>query len=450
MKKINKNLFIIFTFILISFIIISAVQAENADSDLFIPEVDYKYYSLDNGLELFVFEDHKVPIVNFSIYYDVGSIDEKKGLTGISHLLEHLMFLGTDTLNKGQISEMIKDVGGSENASTAHWRTKYYETLPSSNLELAVAIEADRMRNLNISEKEFQREKEVVIQERRMYIENDAFSSAVEEINAAAFKNTPLEHGIIGWKEDLEQITLDDIYNYYENYYVPSNAVISISGDVTGEKAYQLVKKYFGDYESKKVKKAKFKFPEQKEEKVVKIRKVTRVPYIVMFYKLPSGDNPDMEAVDFLHNILINNSTSRIIEELKQKQNILLDANAYRTSLSVPNFSRIVLIPNSEINIEKVVQGFEKELQKIIENGVSEEEIKIMKKGMTKNLILAQKNISNFSDMIIGDYIKYGRPEFYREKIERINSVTEADIIDAAKKYFNKSSRTIGYIMPKK
>jgi len=450
MKRIHKKSFIIFILLLITFITISAVQAEDADKDIFIPEVDYKYYSLDNGLELFVFEDHKVPIVNFSIYYDVGSIDEEKGLTGISHLLEHLMFLGTDTLNKGQISNMIKAVGGSENASTAHWRTNYYETLPSSSLELAAALEADRMRNLNISEKEFQREKEVVIQERRLYIENDVFSSAVEEISAAAFKNTPLEHGIIGWREDLEESTLNDIYNYYEKYYAPNNAVIAISGDVTGERAYQLVEKYFGSYEPKKVKKADFKFLEQKEEKVVTVRKMTRVPYIVMFYKLPAGDHPDMAAVDFLHDILINNSTSRITEELKQKQNIMLAAGAYRMSLSAPGFSRIVLVPNSEENVEKVVQGFEKELQKIIDNGVSEEEIKIMKKRMTKNLILSQKDISSFSDMIIGDYIKYGRPDFYKEKIRRINNVTEADIIEAAGKYFDKSSRTTGYILPEK
>ncbi|MGM0603411.1 MAG: M16 family metallopeptidase [Bacillota bacterium] len=450
MRKFNKKIFIIFTLILISFITLSAVQAEEVDSDIFIPEVDYKYYTLDNGLELFVFEDHKVPIVNFSVYYDVGSIDEAEGLTGISHLLEHLMFIGTDTLNKGQISEMVKSVGGLDNASTAHWRTNYYETLPSSNLELAAAVEADRMRNLNISEKEFQREKEVVIQERRLHIENNVFSSAVEEINAAAFKNTPLEHGIIGWKEDLEQMTLNDIYSYYEKYYAPNNAVISISGDVTGEKAYQLVKKYFGSYESKKVQKADFEFPEQKEEKVVKIRKITRIPYIVMFYKLPPGDHPDMAAVDFLQDILINNSTSRITEELKRKQNILHAAGAYRMSLSVPGFSRIVLVPNSEENVEKVVQGFEKELQKIIENGVSEDEIKITKKRMTKNLILSQKNISSFSDMIIGDHIKFGRPNFYKEKIKRINSVTEEDIIRAAEKYFKKSSRTTGYILPKK
>ena len=176
-----------------------AVAQKQSNSEVFIPKIDYTEYKLDNGLQIYVLEDHKLPLVNFSVWYKVGSIDERDGISGISHLLEHTMFLGTETLKKGQIHKLVKSVGGSNNAGTYYDYTKYYEELPASKLELAMAIEADRMRNLAINPPEFKREKKVVKQERRKRVENSVFWSSLEEVQAKAWANTPLEHQIIGW-----------------------------------------------------------------------------------------------------------------------------------------------------------------------------------------------------------------------------------------------------------
>ncbi|MFW6238034.1 MAG: M16 family metallopeptidase [Halanaerobiales bacterium] len=447
MNRFRRRAAVVVLLVSILFIGICTVNAQT--EEISIPEVEYSHYTLDNGMEIYVFEDHQVPLVETSIWYKVGSINESEGMTGISHFLEHAMFLGTETLNDGEVSEMIEEVGGSNNASTGSWRTRYHETVPSSSLELAIAIEADRMNNMMLQFEEFEREKEVVIQERRKRVENDAFVAGQEEIQAEAFNGTPLEHNVIGFREDLESINLIDLYQYYEKYYAPNNAVLSVAGDVDPEEVYNLAEKYFSGYESRELKEVDFEFPEQQQEKEVTVRKRTEVPYIIMYYKLPRGNHPDMVAVDFLLDILLNKSTSRVTTELRQNQEILLNAGGHRGAFSVPGYAMVFLVPESEASLEKVLQGYEKELKDIIKNGVSEEELQIVKKGVAKDLIKARRNMMNFSDNVITSELKYDDPEYYRTRIKRINEVTSKDIIEAAQKYFVPENRTTGYILPK-
>lgn len=444
----RERLFIPVLLVFVLFVGVSTVNA--GEDENLIPEVEYSHFTLDNGLEIYVFEDHQVPLAEVSLWYNVGSIDEPAGLTGISHFVEHATFLGTETLEEGEIPELVKSVGGSNNASTDYWRTRYYETVPASSLELAVALEADRMQNMMLLHEEFEREKEVILQERRRRIENDAYESGLVKIKEEAFKDTPLEHHVVGWREDLRNINLIDLYKYYKKYYVPNNAILSVAGDVDPEEVYELAQKYFADYERGEIPERDFTFPEQEEERVVRVREVTEVPYVIMLYKLPPGDHPDVVAVDFLLDILVNRSTSRVNEELRQKQQILLGAWGMNAQLPVPGYSQVVLVPNSEQSVEKAVRGYEEELGKIVENGVSREEIKAVKRDLTKSLILSQRNIVDFSSEVISSHLKYGEPEFYQTRIERLEEITEEDIIRVARKYFKQEKRTTGYILPKK
>lgn len=418
------------------------------DGQINIPEIKYSFFKLDNGLEIFVFEDHQVPLVEVSLWYKVGSLDEPEGLTGISHLLEHTMFLGTETLEKDQIHQLVEKVGGFNNAVTSFTYTKYYEELPASNLELGIAIEADRMRNLKFDPEEFEREKEVVMQERRRSIENDAIRSAYEELMTVAFQRSPLRHQIIGWMEDIKGITVEQINSFYRQYYAPNNAVLVVSGAAEPQVVKQLAERYFGGYQPQKIERIAVTEPEQNEERSIVIKKLINIPYIIMIYKLPAGNHPEMTAVEFALEILVNKASSRINTELKQKQEIILGADAWVHRLPIPGYAQIVLAPVGTDQIEEVIRGFDRELKRLIDTGVSAEEIGAVKKAVLKELAFAQRDPGNFKNRIIYGHLHYNNAGQYQEEIRAINELTPEDIVRAAEKYFVKGKRTIGYIVP--
>jgi len=447
MRKIFKVL--VLSLLLILFGVNSIYANQSMKKEIFIPKLDYSHFKLDNGLEIYVFEDHKIPLAKFSIWYKVGSVDEPEGISGISHLLEHTMFLGTDSLGKNQVHQLVKAVGGSNNAGTYYDYTTYYEEVPSAKLELAMAIEADRMRNLKIDPKEFNREKEVVKQERRMRVENNVFSSSLEEIQAKAFQESSLHHQVIGWMKDLDNITSDDIRDYYTRYYAPNNAVMVVSGDVNPEEVHNLAKKYYGSYQPQEVKRLETIEPEQKLERVIKLEKVTRVPIIAMLYKIPKGDHPDIVAINALLDILVNNSTSRVKTELQKKKRMILEAGGFTVGLRKPGYALLYTVPISEGMVYDVRYEFDQELKKLIEQGVQKNELEIVKKRVLKDLIFSQKDISSAADTVATSVVRYNDPTLYQKNIQRLKNLTTKDIIRVAKKYFVRDNRTIGYILPK-
>ncbi len=452
MLSIRRNIkFILFLSLFISiFTSIVLGEAVSNNSQISIPEVKYSYSKLENGLEIFVFEDHKVPLVEVSLWYKVGSLDEPEGITGISHLLEHTMFLGTGTLAKDQVHKLVKKVGGYNNASTHSSYTKYYEELPATNLELGIAIEADRMRNLKFDSEEFEREKEVVMQERRRSIENDAIRSAYEEIMATAFQQSSLHHQIIGWMKDIQGLSVEDINAFYRQYYAPNNAALVVSGDANPKVVMELAEKYFGAYQPQKIERINTFEPEQNEERVISIEKLIKIPYIIMIYKLPAGNHPDMTSIEFLLEILINKPTSRINTELNQKQEIILGAGSWVNRLPIPGYAQVVLVPNSENKIAEVTKGFEVELKRLVESGITDEELLVLKKAVLKELVFAQKDMRSFKDIIIAGHLNYNDRDYYQKEIQAINELTKEDLIRVAKKYFIKENRTLGFILPKK
>ncbi len=447
MKIFIKKSFLLF--IVLSFVLISSILAYGENGELFIPEFNYSYLELDNGLQIYVFEDHHLPLVNMAIWYKVGSIYEEKGKTGISHVLEHNMFLGTDTLEKDQVHHLIKIAGGVNNAATSYDFTKYHvDNLPSAKLELAMAIEADRMRNLLLDKDEFVREIDVVKQERRMRIENNFAQDAMEKFQATAFKESPLHHQVIGWIEDLNNLNVEDVQEYYNMYYAPNNAVIVVSGDANPEEVFRLAKKYYGAYQAQDINIPIFSRENQEKERHLEVKKITQVPYIVMYYKIPAGNHQDKIAIDFLMEILVNNSTSRIKTELEKKQQICLYSAAGSTSLAIPGFAQVILVPSAVDNVDLLKNHFDKELEKLIENGISDQEIQIVKKKILKGLVLNQRDIANNAEMLISGLLKFDQAEHYKQEIQQINDMTKEDIVRVAKKYFIKEHRTIGYILP--
>ncbi|MGM0438098.1 MAG: M16 family metallopeptidase, partial [Bacillota bacterium] len=339
MIKIRKKK-ILFTVILVSALIISLLGISiNSDSvvaaeNKFIPEIDYTQFELDNGFEVYVVEDDSVPVVNYSLYYDVGSINEKSGQTGMAHFLEHMMFLESKNLDKGEFNDFIDEVGGESNAMTTYDYTTYYGEVPASKLELIMALEAERMVNLEFDSNEVEREREVIVQERKTRIQSNIFSKNLEKIQEEAFKNTGLAHQVIGWEEDIKSISLDEINTFYEKYYSPNNAVLVLSGNVDPREAHHLAKEYFGDFsasnidENKELGEKNWEFQAGKK---LEFKDNTQVPIMMMLYDTPEGNHNDQVAIDALLNILVNNKTSRVKSELQRDKNLIIETAGINT-----------------------------------------------------------------------------------------------------------------------
>lgn len=445
-----KNLSGVWLAVLLGIVLLGgAVYGDDpaADNRSLISDINYTHYTLDNGLEIFVFEDHQAPLVDVAIWYKVGSLDEAEGMTGISHFLEHLMFLGTDNLAKNQLHQLIKKVGGSNNAATSFQYTKYYATVPKASLELVLALEGDRLGNLKLDSEEFKREKEVVLQERRMRFDNQPLSSAYETILAAAFSG-PLHHQVIGWEEDIQGLNIDAVKAHYRQYYAPNNAILVVAGDASPRKVQRLAKRYFGSYEPKAIKRVRPEEPLQIEERNLTIKKRIEIPYLVMIYKLPAGNHPDMVAVDFLLDILVNKPTSRLTRELEQNQEILLGAGAWLMELPVPGYAQIVLVPAGAEQIEAVKAGFERELGQLIAEGIDPQELQVLKKAALKRLVFSGRELADRVDMVMAGMINYNDPLFYQKRIREIQALTPEDIVRVAKTYFKPEQRTVGTILP--
>ncbi|MCI0469121.1 MAG: insulinase family protein, partial [Nitrospirae bacterium] len=261
---------------------------------LFIPLIPFpvsasvKEHTLNNGLKVLIINDHKSPLATFQIWYRVGSRDEPSGKTGISHLLEHMMFKGTQKHGSKQFSNIIQRNGGSDNAFTTKDYTMYYQTLSSDRIALSFELEADRMKNLLLDAKEVESEKNVVMEERRMRYDDEPKNLLYEEVVAAAFKAHPYHWPVIGWMTDIQSISSDDLREYYKKYYSPDNAFIIVSGDIAADKILPEIKKNFENIPlNKRERKNLTAEPQQIGERRIYLKKEAELPYLIMAYHVP-------------------------------------------------------------------------------------------------------------------------------------------------------------------
>lgn len=442
--KKSKSFF--FFMCILSLILVFSLTA--AAEEIVLEQPDYQSFELDNGLQVMIFPDHSIPLLRYSVYYNVGAIDEVEGQTGVSHFLEHLMFLGTENLPEGEIDDLISSVGGQLNAATSFDYTYYYHEAPSSMLELVMALESDRMQNLRFNDQEINREREVIKQERRMRTENNIFSRGFEEIKAHAFQDSYLEHNVIGWMEDLNSISTAELKNHYQRYYSPNNALVVVSGDVEAAAVKKLAEKYYADYQAENLVRKDFKLPEQSAEKIHTVNLNTNIPYALQLYRIPPADNLELAAVEIFLDILANNQSSRLKEKLQKEAGIILDSGAFIYPLRTDSFALIYFIPSNQNLVEQAQQAFDRELQKIFTEGITAQEFEIVKKQYQKSLIFSQKNINSAASTYALNELRFNRANLIEAKIEYINNLSKEDLVQIAKKYFKQSQRTRGYILP--
>lgn len=414
-------------------------------------------FELDNGMKILVKEDHRAPVVVHQIWYRVGSNYEQNGITGISHMLEHMMFKGTKTLKPGEFSKLVSKLGGQENAFTSSDYTAYYQVIGKQNLETVMKLEADRMRNLVIKDEEFQKERNVVTEERRWRTEDRPSAKLYEQFKAMAYMNSPNHHPVIGWMSDIRSWTASDLEKWYRRWYAPNNATLIVVGDVDPQQVYQLAKKYYGPNQPESIVQPK---PQsevvQEGERRLTLKGATRTPEILMGFHAPTlvtekdeMNKKEVYALSVLGSILGGDSSSRFDKNLIRGSKLLASASA-----GVDSTDRLTTLfilqatPSQGISTADAEKALWEEIDGLKEKPVSKNELDRVLAQAEAAYVYHQDSIQAQA-MILGSLVSVGLSEKILDNwIENLRKVTPEEIQAVAKKYLQKDKMTVATLLP--
>ena len=411
-------------------------------------------YELANGLKLIVKEDHRAPVVVSQVWYGVGASYEHDGITGVSHVLEHMMFKGTDRHGPGEFSRIIAENGGSENAFTSKDYTAYFQRLEKSRLPVSFELEADRMRNLKLDEKEFAKEVKVVMEERRLRTEDKPTSLTYEQFMATAYTSGSYRIPTIGWMDDLENMELADLQRWYDRWYAPNNATVVVVGDVDPQAVLALAKKHFGPLKPEVLEPPKPRIePEQVGKRRITVRRPAKVPYMVMGYKTPvlktASEEWEPYALTVLAGVLDGGSSARLSRELVRGQQIAASAGAsYDPYARQSSMFLLDVTPANSRTIESAEQALQEQIQRLRTEPVAQDELDRIKAQTIAGEVYQQDSIF-YQGMVIGKLETTGMSWRLKDEfVERINAVTAEQVQAVAKKYLVESGLTVAVLEP--
>ncbi|RJQ48483.1 MAG: insulinase family protein [Nitrospiraceae bacterium] len=406
---------------------------------------------LPNGLKVFALKDENAPLAVFQIWYNAGSIHEQVGKTGLSHLLEHMMFKGTYKYGPKEFSKIISRAGGIDNAGTSRDYVFYHQKLAPDKLYLSIELESDRMRNLVMDPQETLAERDVVMEERRMRYEDDPQSSVYEEVVSTAYKNVPYRWPVIGWMEDLKRITRDDLYSYYRKHYVPNNAMIIVAGNINVNDVMANTRDKFGSIpRGMEILNPDVGEPEQSGERRVSVKKEAELPYILSAYKAVNISNDDSYALEVLSSVLAGGKSARFYRSLIDEKRIALSADASYSSLekypALFYLEATVLPGKSEEEVEKALYD---EVEKIKKEPPDEREVQKAKNQIEAGFLMGQDSLF-FQAQVIAIFEMLGDWKLKDKYFEGIRKVTPQDVQRVAQKYLIEDNRTVGVLIPLK
>lgn len=424
------------------------MESRRGDISVFLESV--REGSLSNGIRFLFRQRSASPLVTFQVWYKVGSRNEPVGLTGISHLVEHMMFKGTDRTGPEEFSKIIQAHGGQTNAFTTKDFTAYYEIMASDKIHVAMDLERDRMKGLRLRKEHFLSEKKVVMEERRLRTETQPEAVLLEELEAVAFSSHPYRWPIIGWMEDLQRVTLKDVRRYLRSHYVAGNILMVGVGDMEPQRWWDMLEARFGDLPaSKPLFPLQVVEPAQKAERRVVVRREAQVGVVAMGFHVPKVGHEQAPALDVLACLLGGGRSSRLYRRLVREEGLALGVDADYQLLSLDPglfFIMVRVLPGK--SLERAEKLVEEELAKIMEgDGNLETDVERAKEQLERNMVLSLDSIMTQA-LILAQYELCLSWKCIAQHLRGLKQVGSAQITRAVRSYFLPQNRTTGWLVP--
>lgn len=410
-------------------------------------------FSLDNGMEVVVIEDHRAPVAVHMVWYRAGAADEPAGSSGVAHFLEHLLFKGTDTLEPGEFSATVARQGGADNAFTGHDFTAYFQRIAADRLELVMRMESDRMVNLRLGPEEIATERDVIIEERNQRVENNPAALFRERKNAALYLNHRYGAPVIGWPQEMRELTLDEAMSFYKTYYTPNNAVLIVAGDVDPGTVRTLAESYYGAIPANPdlpARRRPQEPPALAERRLVLEDARVAQPYVSRTYLAPerdSGAQKKAAALTLLADILGGGTTSVLAETLQFDAQTAIHTAAYYNGLSLDDTSfDLIVVPAPGVTLRAAEDALDAALETFLEEGIAPDHLDRVKMQARAQQIYARDDVGSRAR-------RYGRAltqglsvEDVRAWPDILQSVTAEDIMTAARETFERRNSVTGWL----
>jgi zinc protease len=415
-----------------------------------LPKLQFTDTTLDNGLRVIIAPDHTAPVFAISVTYNTGSRNEKQGRTGFAHLFEHLMFEGSANVGKGEHMLLVQNYGGTMNGSTNNDQTNYFEGLPKNQLDMALFLESDRMKALNINQANLDNQRNAVQEERRLRVDNQPYGKTDEELEALAYDSFPYHHSVIGSMEDLNAASIDDVKEFFRIYYAPNNAVLVLTGDLEPTDALAKVKKYFGSIPKQTAPPpVNASEPDHDKERRKTITdSLARLPQITAVYNAPAGNTPDFYALQVLGQVLSSGRSSRIYQHLVHDKQMAIQAGAFMQERRGSGLFRVIGLPRPGVKVEDLEKALYDEIEAIKKDGVTEQELAKVRTQFLRGQIQARSSSLFLANRIATYTVFYNDPNLINTAYEKFSAVTADQVKQAAQKYLMPEHRTVVITLP--
>jgi len=414
-------------------------------------KIEFKEFTLDNGLHVILHKDNSTPIVATTVLYHVGSKNENPERTGFAHFFEHLMFEGSENIPRGEYFNIIESEGGTLNAATSQDITFYYEIMPSNKLELALYMESERMMHAKVDQTGVDTQRDVIKEEMKQVMDERPYGSFIREIPKRLYPDHPYNSPVIGSAEHLDASTLEEFIEFYKTFYVPNNAVLAVAGDFEYEDAERLVRKYFA--EIPKGDREIFRPAKTMKGLEEEIRDIVydniQLPAIFQGYQMPPKNHPDTYALDLLSTYLLSGKSSLMYRELVDRSQKALTMFSFPLDLEDGGMFMILGITNMGVDPDDLNQNIDELLEQVKTNGINDVEFEKLINIKENSLVNSLGSVAGISLNLVQGHLFYGDAGYVNRQLNKYREVKPADIQRVAKKYLDVNSRVVLTYLPK-
>ncbi|MGD0428388.1 MAG: pitrilysin family protein [Candidatus Acidiferrales bacterium] len=428
----------------------SAASAQDQAASVKVPKLDVRDLKLENGLRVILVPDHSAPVFGIDVCYNVGARNERPGRTGFAHLFEHMMFEGSENVAKGEHFVLVFNNGGNMNGTTNEDRTTYFEELPKNQLDLALFLESDRMRALNVTQANLDNQRNAVQEERRQGIDNQPYGRAQLDVDNLSYDNFAYKHSVIGSMTDLNAASIDDVKDFFRIYYAPNNAVLTLVGDFDPDEALAKIKKYFGAIPAQPTppKVDLSEEPHYGERREIVYDPLARLPEIDMAYHIPAGNTPENYAAQQLTYVLGQGESSRFYQRLVKEKQLASEVNVQADTRIGTSQLYISANPRPGVKVEDLEKAIDEEIATVVKSGVTPEELAKSKSQLLRQFIERRRS-ALFTAVLIGNYTVYfNDPNLINTIVDKERAVTVEDVNAVAKKFLVRDQRSVVITYP--